>query len=100
MPTKQEAKPKTSKPAKAPTPGQDIQQLFALRGKKRDLEAAIKDLEGQISLIEEQINLQQEALARFQEQIDIANGVYSATISVADAIAALQAALTGSGGGG
>lgn len=64
MPTKQEAKPKTSKPAKAPTPGQDIQQLFALRGKKRDLEAAIKDLEGQISLIEERVmeNMEQSGL--------------------------------------
>lgn len=37
------------------TPGQDIDELFELREKKRKLEASIKDLEGQAALIEERL---------------------------------------------
>lgn len=45
------AKTRTSAP-KAPPLGALIDQMWALRDKKRELEASVKDLEGQISDIE------------------------------------------------
>ena len=78
-----------------------LSELEAISGKQKSLaeqqiallESQIKGVDDQIELLEDQIKQQQEMLDAFQEQIDIANNVYAATISVADAIAALQAAL-------
>ncbi len=46
--------PKAKKPTKT-TPGATIDKMWALREKKRELEASIKDLDGQLSDLESQL---------------------------------------------
>jgi chromosome segregation protein len=50
-------------------------------------------IDEQTDAINRQIKLQQDALDYFREQIDIANGVYDATLSVEGALRAMAAAL-------
>lgn len=78
-----------------------LRALEEVAGKqKTDAEMQLEALQRQLDAIDEQtdainrqIKLQQDALDYFREQIDIANGVYDATLSVEDALRAMAAAL-------
>lgn len=78
-----------------------LRALEEVAGKqKTDAEMQLDALQRQLDAIDEQtdainrqIKLQQDALDYFREQIDIANGVYDATLSVEDALRAMAAAL-------